>query len=202
MTRRSSKPAADGQPTSNPHSWLQLNPLPDLDTPGFLFGVLEREFRGRTNSAVEFTTAKIQPVPPVPGGPAITAERAEVSLPRGADDRFSDPLVLAAEIDRAAVAGKPALLGYVTLYYPETDRLHHAWRYAFDLAQTIADDTKVAVITVLHVPARQGSANPVHAHLLLMGPRALTPLGLGAYHNEFCYPRGQRALFERWRGPG
>ncbi|RYG17148.1 hypothetical protein EON82_24200 [bacterium] len=163
----------------------------------FMFGVLEREYAGRTNSAVEFATAKLQPVPAATEHVFVTAERAEVILPDGADDRFADPMVLAEEVDRAAVPGKPALLCYVTLYYPDVVRLHHAWSDARSFAAVLADRFDVATITALHAPHRAGSANPVHAHLLV-APRRLTALGLGQYEHMFCFPRGQRELARMW----
>lgn len=183
--------------TANPHSWLTLNPDPDHITDNFLFGVLEREHEGRTNSALEFTTVKLQPVPPVDGGSAITAERAEVVLPADADDRFADPFVLAAEVDRMAVTGKPALLCYVTLYFPDAVRLHRAWTEARSFAEVLAEREKVATIVALHAPHRKGSANPVHAHLCII-PRALNSLGLGRYQHLFCFPRGQKQLAALW----
>jgi hypothetical protein len=183
--------------TANPHSWLTLNPDPDVVTDNFLFGVLEREHQGRANTALEFATVKLQPVPPVAGGPAITAERAEVVLPADADDRFADPFVLAAEADRMAVHGKPALLCYVTLYFPDAVRLHRAWTDARSFAETLAAREQVATIVALHAPYRKGSANPVHAHLCVI-PRVLNSLGLGRYQHLFCFPRGQKQLAALW----
>ena len=183
--------------TANPHSWLVINPDPDNPADNFMYGVLEREHEGRTNSAVEFTTIKLQPTPPVDGGPLITAERAEVVLPVDGDDRYVDPFVLAAEVDRMAVAGKPALLCYVTLYFPGATRLHRAWSEARSFAEMLARDHEVATIVALHAPYRSGSANPVHAHLLIV-PRTLTALGLGKYQHLFCFARGQKQLARLW----
>lgn len=183
--------------TANPHTWLDLNPDDKHAADHFMFGVLERNYNGRLNSATEFATVKLQPVPPVIGGPLITAERAEVLLPADADDRFGDPFVLAAEVDRMAVAGKPALLCYVTLYYPQATRLHHAWHDARSFAERLADDHEVATIVALHAPHRAGSSNPVHAHLLIV-PRVLNALGLGKYQHLFCFARGQKELARLW----
>ena len=183
--------------TANPHSWLVINPDPDHLADNFMFGVLEREHEGRANSAVEFATVKLQPVPSVAGGSSITAERAEVVLPADADDRFADPFVLASEVDRMAVAGKPALLCYVTLYFPGATRLHRAWSDARSFAETLADQHEVATIVALHAPHRSGSANPVHAHLLIV-PRVLNALGLGKYQHLFCFARGQKQLAQLW----
>lgn len=184
--------------TANPHSWMEINPDPKHTPVDFMFGVLEREHAGRANSAVEFVTVKLQPVPPADGGPAITAERAGVVLPRDADDRFADPFVLASEVDRMAVPSKPALLAYITLYFPQPDRLHHIWRDGMAFAQGIADEFGVATIAALHVPWRAGSANPVHLHLMMMGPRRLTALGLTTYEHGLCFMRGQKLLADRW----
>jgi hypothetical protein len=183
--------------TANPHSWLVMNPDASHLADNFMYGVLEREHAGRINSAVEFTTTKLQPVPPVAGGSLITAERAEVVLPSDADDRFADPLTLAAEVDRTAVPGKPALLCYVTLYFPQAARLHRVWTEARTFAETLARDHEVATIAALHAPFRAGSANPVHAHLLII-PRVLNALGPGKYQHLFCFARGQKELARLW----
>lgn len=183
--------------SANPHSWLQLNPDEKHRASNFMFGILEREYAGRPNNVTEFVTVKLQPVSSPDGGAAITAERAEVLLPRDADDRFVDPFVLAAEVDRMAVAGKPALLCYVTLYFPETTRLHRAWTAARSFAETLAEQHEVATIVALHAPHRAGSSNPVHAHLLIV-PRVLNALGLGKYQHLFCFPRGQKELARLW----
>jgi len=183
--------------TANPHSWLTLNPDESHTAENFMFGVLERQHGDRTNSALEFVTAKLQPVPPEGGGPAITAERAEVVLPIDADDRFANPFELANEVDRTAVNGKPALLGYATLYYPGATRLHRVWSEVRSFAELIAERELVATIVALHAPFRAGSSNPIHAHLMIV-PRELNSLGLGRYQHMFCYPRGQRELALLW----
>lgn len=101
--------------TANPHSWMEINPDPKHTPVDFMFGVLERTYNGRANSAVEFVSN------PAPAGAAggrrsgDHRQRAGVVLPRDADDRFADPFVLASEVDRMAVPSKPALLAYVTL---------------------------------------------------------------------------------------
>ncbi len=183
--------------TANPHSWLKVNPDGNHQPLNFMFGVLDRDYNGRTNNAVEFTTAKLQPVPPVTGQGFVTAERAEVVLPADADDRFADPMTLAAEVDRAAVPGKAALLCYVTLYFPHATRLHGAWSEARSFAEMLAERYEVATIAALHAPHRAGSPNPVHVHLLIV-PRALSALGLGRYEHQFCFARGQKELARLW----
>lgn len=183
--------------SANPHSWLDLNPDPRHVADNFLFGVLERDHNGRSNSAAEFATAKLQPVRPANSCSPITAERAEAVLPVDADDRFADPFVLADEIDRAAVPGKPALLAYVTLYFPDVTRLHRTWSQARSFAELLARRHEVATTVILHAPYRSGSSNPVHAHLLI-APRTLNALGFGRYEHLFCFARGQKALAELW----
>lgn len=184
--------------TANPHTWLEINPDAKHQPTDYMFGVLERSYNGRTNTALEFVTTKLQPVPPGAGNSQITAERVDVALPATADDRFLDPFVLAAEVDRMAVASKPPLLTYITLYFPNPDRLHTVWRDGFGFAQAVADEFGVATIAALHVPWRAGSSNPVHLHLMAMGPRKLTSVGLTAYEHALCFKRGQRLLAERW----
>jgi hypothetical protein len=39
----------------------------------------------------------------------------------------------------------------------------------------------VAALLVQHAPHRAGSASPPHVHVLLAGPRRLTPLGFGEW---------------------
>lgn len=183
--------------TANPHTWLAINPDADHIASDFMFGVLERDYYGRINSATEFARAKLQPVPPTDGVTMITAERAEVVLPRDADDRFTDPFALALEVDRMAVAGKPALLCYVTLYFPTASRLHQVWGEARSFAELLAEQHQVAAIVALHAPYRSGSSNPIHAHLLIV-PRMLSALGLGRYQHMFCFSRGQKELARLW----
>lgn len=61
-------------------------------------------------------------------------------------------------------------------------------------AQRCTDEFGVATIAALHVPWRASSANPVHLHLMMMGPRRLTALGLTTYEHGLCFRRGQKLL--------
>lgn len=204
MKQRKPKPAA---PTTNAHdplTWLYLNPSsPGFEAePGFSYGVLRRQYRGRHNSAAEFCRRKLQPVPPV-GDPSavpwvLTAARAEVLLPSDADDRFADPRQLFTAVDENALDVEPALLTYMTMAFPRVQRLHHAWEAAREFAMDrFARARGLPVVVILHAPFMAGSSNSVHCHLLI-APRALTGLGLGAYEKALCCDAGQMIVHDEW----
>lgn len=185
---------------ADPQSWLYLNPEGPSDV-GIVFGVLRRQYGGRTNSAVEFGRRKLQPIAPHGDATAspwrVTAERADVVLPPGAPDTLADPEVLLRAMDEAVI-DKPILI-YCTIPFAGTTRLHHAWECARGFAGRLAE-RQLASLVVLHAPSRVGSTNPTHAHLLI-GCRAIGALGcmaLGAYDQELIRDSGQAVIEELW----
>jgi hypothetical protein len=74
-----------------------------------------------------------------------------------------------------------ALLAYLTFTFP-TPRLHDQYELVRDFTrQLIVDPFEVAALMVQHAPHRAGSASPPHVHVLIAGPRRLTPLGFSEW---------------------
>ncbi|HEU4959996.1 MAG TPA: hypothetical protein VFT56_06270 [Sphingomonas sp.] len=188
---------------SDPQSWLFLNPNGPSEA-GLVFGVLRKQFGGRTNSAAEFARRKLQPVAPPGDAEAspwpVTAVRAEVILPQRADDILADPQTLMQAMDQAAIEREKALLIYLTLPLADVDRLHDGWErvWAF-VREQFARDRQLAVLMALHSPGQVNSANPLHCHCLIV-PRRLGGLGLahGAYDEELIRDAGQTIMEAAW----
>jgi len=182
---------------SNPQSWLPLVAEPaTADGSRLVYGVLRPEYRGRSNSAAAFVQAKLQPVPPIEGGPwSVTAHRVEVLLPEDADDRFGDPRILAEAIDLERPANRPVLLACATITLPAT-RLHRQWEVIRGFARAeLVEALGLGVIAVQHAPHRAGSDRPAHVHLLV--GRKITSLGLAGFAKPLCGDGGFRLIAER-----
>jgi len=168
---------------ANPHSWLVLTgDDADRDATRVMYGCLRPSFRGHRNSAAAFAAAKLTVGAP-PGTPpwTLTAARAEVLLPPGADDRLSDPHILMETVDAELPVKAKALLAYLTFTF-STPRLHEQYELVRDFTRRwIVDPFEVAALLVQHAPHRAGSASPPHVHVLIAGPRRLTPLGFGEW---------------------
>lgn len=186
------------QPTAgDPHSWLPL--LGDRDTTKddlrILYGVLRPVYRGWTNSAAAFARAKLQPISPPGQDPwAITAARAEVLLPAGADDRFAFPQELMKEIDAPEDEPKPALLAYATFTWP-AERLHSQYELVRGYLCTVVRELACPVLLVQHAPNRRRSDNPPHCHALL-GVRKLTSLGQCGPIPLLCGDKGRQHIVD------
>jgi hypothetical protein len=168
---------------ANPHSWLVLTgDDADRDATRVMYGCLRPSFRGHLNSAAAFTAAKLTVGAPPDTPPwTLTAARAEVLLPPGADDRLSDPRILMETVDAELPVKAKALLAYLTFTFP-TARLHEQYELVRAFTRRlIVDPFEVAALLVQHAPHRAGSASPPHVHALLAGPRRLTPLGFGEW---------------------
>ena len=168
---------------NNPHSWLVLTgDDADRDATRVMYGCLRPSFRGHRNSAAAFAAAKLT-VGASPDTPlwTLTAARAEVLLPPGADDRLFDPRILMETVDAELPVKARALLAYLTFTFP-TARLHEQYELVRDFSRRlIVDPFEVAALLVQHAPHRAGSASPPHVHVLIAGPRRLTPLGFGEW---------------------
>jgi len=168
---------------ANPHSWLVLTgDDANRDATRVMYGCLRPNFRGHRNSAAAFAAAKLTVGAP-PGTPpwTLTAARAEVLLPRGADDRLSDPRILMETVDAELPVKANALLAYLTFTFP-TGRLHEQYELVRDFTRRlIVDPFEVAALLVQHAPHRAGFGGVPHVHLILAGPRRLTPLGFGEW---------------------
>ena len=195
MAKRSTKEAKPKSVTDpeRPESWLFL-----LNEDGLGFGVLRSNFKDRTNSALEFGMRKLQPVPPFGSDPdAITAERADVILPREAEDQFTSSIAFLRACDEMQV--DPGIIVYLTIPTPDADRLHQSWEAGRGFAKILAEERGLATLLIQHVPGRVSSSNAPHLHLLIC-PRTASKFGLscGGLDRELLHDSGARILAERW----
>ncbi len=186
---------------NDPLSWLYLNP--EKSSNGFVFGVLRKTFRGRTNTAHEFGFRKTHLGSAFMNSDradwAPNAEKVEVILPSRADDMLSDPDLLLREVDSCSPPNEAGLLTYLTLPLSDAERLHRGWEKARSFAVTLASERDLASVVILHSPGSIGAAFPLHAHLLIV-PRALNGLGLrhAAFDSELLRDEGQGVLSDLW----
>jgi hypothetical protein len=176
-----------------PESWLYL-----INEGSLIFGVLREKYKGRANTAAEFGARKLQPVSPPEEHPkSITAERADVVLPKGAEDHFSEPFAFLRGCDEMRV--DPGILTYVTIPMPDANRIHEAWETAREFAKILAQERDLAVLVIQHVPGRVSSPNDPHVHLLI-NPRICSKLGLayGGLDRALLHDEGAEILAERW----
>ena len=168
---------------ARPHTQLVLvgDPLGTIGT-RVMYGCLRPSFRGHVNSAAAFAEKKVRVAAP-PGTPpwTLTAARAEVLLPPGADDRLAEPRVLMEEVDASHSHHGKSLLAYLTFTFP-CGRLHHQWQLVRTFVQrSLVELFEVGVLLVQHAPGRAGFPTDPHVHVLVAGPRRLTPLGFGEW---------------------
>ena len=185
----------------DPLSWLYLNP--ERTSNGFVFGVLRKTFRGRTNTAHEFGFRKTHLgsafVNADRSNWAPNAEKVEVILPAKADDMLSDPDLLLRQVDACAPPNEAGLLTYLTLPLSNPERLHVEWEKARSFSVMLASERDLASIAILHSPGSVGAAFPLHAHLLIV-PRMLNGLGLrhAPFDSELLRDEGQLILSDLW----
>lgn len=170
---------------NNPHSWFTLigHPPGEATPEGYrvLWGVMRPEYRCHRPSLAAFAKAKLAPAAGPDAAPwAVTAYRHEVLLPPFAGDHLRDPRVLIEAAEREQASAAKALASYVTLTStPAT--LHGQFEVARRVGQRLVARFHVAALLVQHVPALNGGSAQPHVHLLIPGPRRLTPWsGFGA----------------------
>lgn len=164
-----------------------------------MVGTLRPAHQDHNNSAAAFVRAKIQVVPSTDGDDwAVTAHRAEVLLPRGADDRFYCLRTLFEAIDAEHPVDGKALLTYVTLTW-RPERLHAQWELGRRLALELVREHEVAVLAVQHVPGKVARSNDPHVHLAIAGPRTLGSLGFGPYVTALMGDRVWLPVRDRFR---
>ena len=201
---RTKTPTAKKTSEKDPLTWLYLNP--DKAPNGFVFGVLRKTFRGRTNSAHEFGFRKCHLGSVFVGADRSTwnpnAEKVEVVLPAKADDTLSDPDVLLRQVDAFAAPNEAGLLTYLTLPLADVERIHLGWERARSFAVKLATQRDVASIVTLHSPGSIGAQFPLHAHVLIV-PRVFSN-GFGLRHaaldKELLCDDGQAVLHGLWEG--
>ena len=180
---------------SNPHSWFTLIGHPPGETApsGYrvLWGVMRPEYRDYRPSLAAFAQTKLAPAAGTNVAPwAVTAYRHEVLLPAFAGDHLRDPRVLIESAEQQPVTAK-ALASYITLTStPAT--LHGQFEVARRTAQMLVARFDVAALLVQHVPALNGGSAQPHVHLIIPGPRRLTPWsGYGAPVAELAGDKGR-----------
>lgn len=188
--------AAQEPVAKNPHSWLPLiGDPPGAEGMRIMYGVLRPRCRGWVNTAVLFGRAKIQLVPPTGGDPwEVTAARAEVLLPPGADDRYLSPQVLLEAVDAPEREAKPALLTYATATWP-TPRLHEQYEVARSVVSELVQRFCCPALLVQHAPHRARSNNPHRCHALIV-PRRLTSLGFAGPVAVFSGDKGRQDIVD------
>lgn len=186
----------------NPHTHLNLVGEP-AGTPGprCMVGTLRPIHQEEPNSAAVFVRSKVNPVVgSAPNDWMEVAHRAEVILPRHADDRLADPRTLFEAVDAEHLADGKALLTYVTLTW-RPQRLHHQRELGRQLAVELARDHHVAVLVVHHVPGRIARSTDPYVHLAIAGPRRVAVWGaFSDYVPELMGDRVWALVRERFHG--
>lgn len=170
----------DVQPDpANPHSWFPLIGHPKGETGSgeyrVMAGVMRPEYRQFRPSLAAFVQAKLAPAAPSDAAPwAISTYRHEVLLPPQAGDHLRDPRTLIETAEREQAPSAKALASYITLT-STTNALHTQYEVAREVGRWLVAEFQVAVLLVQHVPSLNlGSAEP-HVHIIVPGPRAITP---------------------------
>ena len=182
-----------------PHTHLRLIGDPADSQTRVMFGCLERIFHGHDNSAAAFAAAKITVAAPPKTPPwTLTAARAEVLLPAGADDRLSDPRTLMQEVDAALPHDGRALLSYFTFTFT-CERLHQQYELVRAFTRTaLVDLFQIAVLLVQHAPHRAAFGSDPHVHALAV-PRRLTSLGFGEFTTPMINDEGHLLVGNAYR---
>ena len=189
---------------ANPHTWLVLTGSEPGDAgPRIMTGTLRGLHRGFAPTATAFGQAKVQPVPSGDGDPwTVTAVRAEVLLPPGADDRYADPRVLMAEADALATSPTDARLAYVTFtWMPE--RLHEQWSEirAFCVEHisgpASGDALGCPLLLVQHAPHLQRRSTLPHCHMMIV-PSRLNQLGWSSRCGSLVGDKGRKTVVDRF----
>jgi hypothetical protein len=180
--------------------FLFLNPLGNW--PHYAFGVLRRRTaKGKVNTATDFGRAKLHPVDPPPASAPFrpTAARWECLIPPRAPDALLDPSHLLTTYDAQGLEWRRSLLTYVTLRFPDEDRLHAAFEAVRAWAMTeFVEQHGAPVLLIQHAPHLVGSPRPHHVHCLVI-PRMATGLGWGAYCDDALTEDGaQKTIYDSW----
>ncbi|MXO65962.1 hypothetical protein [Altericroceibacterium endophyticum] len=136
--------------------------------------------------------------------PQPTCHKFDVILPPGASDEFWDPQRLVKAYDRQCFNSIRDLVVIVTLRFAQVDvvpqitRLHEVWELGRGFAANLVEEHSVAVVVVMHVPAR--AAKPGFPHLHLMIPaRQLLPSGFGKFARPLATDEGRAIVEDAWK---
>jgi hypothetical protein len=192
--------------------WTAPSPLRDgapfvgVDAgPGLGWGVLRRSIGDRTNDLVEFMYGKLHPIVamrPASGwmGEWQPSATFDVLLPRGAPADLLDPRRLAMRYEDEAWAGIKDLACCVNIALSKgCDVVSHYRRITAFAQHAFCDSRDMAVVSVLHMPARSGVKRPAHVHLVAPA-RELEPSGsFGAFLRPFASDAGAPIIAAEWR---
>lgn len=133
-----------------------------------------------------------------------TCEKLDVLLPPGASEVLMDAQLLCRTYDQQCFANIRDLVIMINLRFPEVDqvaggmRLHEAWELARGFAmKSLVEERGLAVVQVLHVPARAARPGPAHVHLLAPA-RALLPSGFGHFARPLASDEGRALMDAEW----
>jgi hypothetical protein len=135
--------------------------------------------------------------------PQPTCHRIDVILPYGASDELCDPQRLAQAYDRQCFSAIRDLVVIITLRFPKVDempqvmRLHEAWELGRGFAGELVRVHGVAVVAVMHVPARAAKPGLPHIHLMIPA-RVLLPSGFGKFARPLASDEGRALVEEAW----
>lgn len=163
----------------NPHSWLPLigHASGEVAASGVkvMWGVLRPTFAGYAPSLPQFVQSKLRVATPADAPLwTVTAHRHEVLLPVHAGDHLRDPQTLIEMAERDRMPDAKAQATYITLTWVPTT-LHSQFELARGVGRWLVDIYDVAVLLIQHVPALNGGSAPPHVHMVIPGPRAITP---------------------------
>lgn len=193
-------------------NWTAAKPLADgapfvgVDAgPGLGWGVLRRSIGDRTNDLVEFMYGKLHPIValrPASGwvGEWQPSATFDVLLPRGAPADLLDPRRLAMRYEEESWAGIKDLACVVNVRIDKGADVVAAYRRITAFAQhAFCNSRDMAVVSVLHMPARSGVKRPAHVHLVAPA-RELEPSGsFGAFLRPFASDAGAPIIAAEWR---
>lgn len=174
--------------------------------PGFVFGVLRRNYSNRTNDAVNFVRSKLHPVAPPVGMVSNTrrweptAHSYDVLLPATVPDALSDPRVLVEHFEDSATRTQKDLVVMIKLTAP-LDTTLHAFREAvraFSRAEFV-EKRSLATVLAFHVPGFSGAKVPArpHIHVMVLA-RSISASGFLGYC-DIATSEAQPILVEAWQ---
>jgi len=135
--------------------------------------------------------------------PSPTCHRFDVLLPFGASDEFADAQHLSRAYDRQCYGDIRDLVVIITMRFPQIDavpatmHLHEAWELGRSFATELVHEHQLAIIAIMHVPAR--AARPGLPHIHLMAPaRVLLPSGFGKFARPLATVEGREIAEKCW----
>lgn len=136
-----------------------------------------------------------------------TAEDWDVLLPRGAPNDLRDVQQLCRAYHHKAGEKIQHLATVISIRFPETEtvpvgmQLHEAWELSRGFSRRLSDMLSVAVVPVMHVPARSWGLGVPHVHLIVPC-RVIRPgTGFSTFAMMLINPEEGRLLIDsEWAG--